>query len=84
MSAYSQQKTSTMYSKYNNHRLMTILMGTIFAVSLFLYQTRNKLIPLNKSIFLNEVKTLFERHPKIRNMGKFHWSEVTRGGRRGP
>ena len=65
-----------MYRKYSSYRIPTILGGFLFIGVVILYYLKNRMIPLNNSVFLNEVKYLFERHPKIKRAGRYTWSSV--------
>ena len=47
------------------------------------YYMRNRMVPLNNSVFLNEIKVMFDKHPKIRRAGRYVWSPIVKGGRRG-
>jgi hypothetical protein len=57
--------------------------GLLLVAGSILYYLKNRLVPLNNSVFLNEIKTMFEKHPKIRKAGRHNWSNIIKGGRRG-
>ena len=63
--------------------MSTMTGGFLLIAGGLLYYMKNRMVPLNNSMFLNEVKMLFERHPKIKRAGRYNWSSVVKGGRRG-